>query len=290
MYGLDGRLKNSVKNALGTENCPSDKFSYEKIIGVGAYSKVKLAVEKATGKKVAVKIYEKAKLTDPQKFKNVQREIEILKGMTHESVVQFYSHFETFRQVHIVTEYAGAQSLVEYCKRKPGQRLDPSEARQIMKQILNALIYVHSLGIVHRDIKMDNVIVDCNRRIKLIDFGFSIKLPKNAKISVFCGTPAYMAPEIVTKKQYQGEMADIWATGILFFKLVTGLYPFKGNSERELFQKISSGKFEIPAGVSSELKGLINRILKVNPSERPTAKEVLYLFFGLPIFIEEDRF
>jgi serine/threonine protein kinase len=271
---------------------PADGYDFEKLIGQGAYARVKLATEKATGKKVAVKIYEKSKLVDPQKFKNMKREIEILEEMNHENVIRTFGHFETFRQIHIVTEYAGAQSLADYCKKKPGRKLDEPESRQVLKQALKALVYIHSIGVVHRDVKMDNVMIDSYKKVKLIDFGFSIKLPKNTKINVFCGTPAYMAPEIVSKREHIGEMADIWAFGILFFRLVTGQYPFKATNEKELFQKIKNGKFDFPPGVSVQTKNLILRILKGNPNERPTASQVFLprssKLWGCGVFLKAD--
>ena len=112
--------------------------------------------------------------------------------------------------------------------------------------------------------------------IKLIDFGFSINIKNKGLLNLFCGTPSYMPPEIVSKVAYYGKPADVWALGILLFKMLTGNFPFKGRNDRELFRKIKQGKFSYPKHVSQELRTLLNKILKVTPSERLTATEVLF--------------
>ena len=136
---------------------------------------------------------------------------------------------------------------------------------------------------------MENLLLDSSTNIKIIDFGFSICIPSDKKLKIFCGTPSYMAPEIVTKREYAGPPADIWSLGILLFALLTGYFPFKGiyniyiyiiyiyigNSDKELFGKISNGTFNIPAYINQSARRLLYKMLSRDPNKRPTSKEIL---------------
>lgn len=102
------------------------------------------------------------------------------------------------------------------------------EVKRLLRQVLCALDYLHKEGISHRDIKLENVLLDKDMNVKLIDFGFSTQLSPRKKTKMFCGTPSYMAPEIVSRVEYTGQSADIWASGILLFCLLNGYFPFKG--------------------------------------------------------------
>jgi MAP/microtubule affinity-regulating kinase len=126
--------------------------------------------------------------------------------------------------------------------------------------------------VVHRDIKLENILINENRVVKLIDFGFSIAIDPATKLNVFCGTPSYMAPEIINKTAYSFA-ADVWALGILLFKMLTGSFPFRGNDkiynvqgndDKELYRRINNGKMEMPTNLSPSSRTLIGRMLKVN--------------------------
>ena len=135
-------------------------------------------------------------------------------------------------------EYVGGGSLHGYLKSKPNRRLEEEEAKRIFKQILSGIHYCHSKCITHRDIKLENLLLDHKGNIKIIDFGFSTCIPNDRKIKIFCGTPSYMAPEIVSKKEYAGPPADIWALGVLLYALLNGCFPYRGQTDAELYKKI----------------------------------------------------
>lgn len=126
----------------------------------------------------------------------------------------------------------------------------------------------------HRDIKLENIIIS-NGQIKLIDFGFCCCTTPDTKLKIFCGTPSYMAPEIVMKKEYLGNPTDIWATGILVYAMLCGCFPFKGSSDKDLYRKIARGLFNPPDHLSKEVKHFLSKMLVVDPQRRATAAQLL---------------
>ena len=135
-------------------------------------------------------------------------------------------------------EYVGGGSLHGYLKSKPLRRLEEWDAKRLFKQIVEGISYCHQRCITHRDIKLENLLLDEENNIKIIDYGFSTCVPNEKKIKIFCGTPSYMAPEIVSKIEYSGPPADIWALGVLLFALLCGKFPFKGQNDKELYSHI----------------------------------------------------
>jgi len=132
------------------------------------------------------------------------------------------------QHLHLIMEYADQSTGIDiYVKKFPAKRLVEAEACYFLLQIAEALSYCKWKQVVHRDIKLENILIDQNSSVKLIDFGFSIVIAENQKLNVFCGTPSYMAPEIVNKQEYDFGV-DIWALGVLFYKIVTGNFPFRG--------------------------------------------------------------
>ena len=162
-----------------------------------------------------------------------------------------------------------------YLKRRPNRRLEENEARRIFKQVLLGIDYCHHKNVTHRDIKLENLLLDDNNNIKIIDFGFSTCFSNEKKAKMFCGTPSYMAPEIVARIEYTGPPADIWALGVLLYVLLCGCYPFKAQSDKELYKKIQYGQFSVPAHISQAARSLILRILKLDPLKRPSVSEIL---------------
>jgi len=147
----------------------------------------------------------------------------------------------------------------------------------MFKQIAEAIEYLHSVNVVHRDLKLDNILVEeRSSTIRVIDFGFSIVCsPMSQRLKVFCGTPSYMAPEIVRKHDYEGPPVDMWALGVLLFVMLTGVFPFKGITESDLYSKIQRGSYRMPESLSKEAKRVIARLLETDPKKRITAKDLV---------------
>ena len=151
--------------------------------------------------------------------------------------------------------------------------------KRLIKQLLECLQYLHEMGITHRDIKLENLLLDEQLNIKIIDFGFSTCIPNEKKIKIFCGTPSYMAPEIVNKTEYCGPPADIWALGVLLFTILSGCFPYRGATDKELYSKITRADYKLPSEVYNSLSGaaidLISSLFNTNADNRPTAKQIL---------------
>lgn len=205
-----------------------EEYIIGKQIGQGAYATVRLSIHKPTNRKVAIKVYEKQKIMDPMRRKSVRREIKLMQKMDHPNIIKIYDTFETNNHVHIVMEYMGGMSLHGFLKMQPNRRLSEERAYKLFRQVVAGIYYCHSRCIAHRDIKLENLLMDDNGNLKIIDFGFSTCIPNDKKVKMFCGTPSYMAPEIVLKKEYCGPPVDIWACGVLLYALLCGTFPFKG--------------------------------------------------------------
>lgn len=205
-----------------------EEYLIGKQVGQGAYAVVRLSIHKPTNRKVAIKIYEKQKIMDPMRRKSVRREIKLMQKMDHANIIKIHETFETGNHVHIVMEYVGGASLHGFLKMQPNRRLSEERAYKTFRQVVAGILYCHSRCITHRDIKLENLLMDEQGNIKIIDFGFSTCIPNDKRVKMFCGTPSYMAPEIVMKKEYCGPPADVWALGVLLYALLCGTFPFKG--------------------------------------------------------------
>lgn len=252
-----------------------ENYAIGRQLGQGAYAVVRLGTHKATKEKVAIKSYEKSKLLDPHRKMSVKREVSILEKLTHTHTIKLLETIDSVKHLNLVMEYVGGCSLHGYIRQRANRRIDPVEARRLFHQILLAVEYCHSQNITHRDLKLENILLDDGNNVKLIDFGFSTCMPADRKTSTFCGTPSYMAPEIVGRREYTGPPADIWALGVLLYAIICGCFPFKGANDTELYRKIQRGMYVIPEFVQEGPKRLMRKLLQVDPSKRPTASDLL---------------
>lgn len=133
---------------------------------------------------------------------------------------------------------------------------------------------MHGNNFVHRDLKLDNILIDDSKMIKIIDFGFGVSASAEKRLSMFCGTPHYMDPDIVKKKDYNGQAADVWALGVILFIIMVGKVPFFAEFEGDLYRKIQNSKYDVPKETSMEAKSLFKKIFQINSTKRITAKEV----------------
>lgn len=252
-----------------------DIFKIERVIGQGSYATVRHVVERRTGVTFALKSYSKLRLCDAQRKESVKREVDILLTLEHSNIIKLHRTIDTPTQLHLVMEHGGGLSLMNYLKMKSGRKLEEEEAKVVFKQIVEGLQYLHQKNVAHRDMKLENILIDEESNVKIIDFGFSLVTPRTKPLNVCCGTPSYMAPELMARKNYYGHLVDVWALGIILYILVVGIFPFKAPTNHELYQKITTGQYQFPDFLSAEIKALIKKMLRMNPHERPSAKEIL---------------
>lgn len=272
-----GRDGNSEARSGNTSLSGSSIEDYivGKQIGQGAYATVFFGLHRESGKKVAIKIYEKYKLLDPQRRKSVRCEIRLMERMRHPNIVVFHDALDTPKQIYIIMDFVGGGSLHHFLKKRPHRRLDDQLAKRLIFQVCQGIKYLHDRHIVHRDVKLENLLLDENGTVKIIDFGFSTIVPPGKRLKIFCGTPSYMAPEIVARKEYSGFCADIWAVGVLLYALLCGSFPFRGQNDRDLYRKIVRGVFHVPDLVTDGARSLLSRVLTPDMTRRPGVDDVL---------------
>lgn len=198
-----------------------------------------------------------------------------MKDLDHPHIIKLYCVYNTSKRVILNTEFCGDITLQDYLRSYPNM-IREEKIKDIFRSVAKAIGYCHSKGVCHRDLKLDNILINHEGVIKLIDFGFAIrKTATNDKITDFCGTPSYMSPEIVQRRPYDGLKSDIWALGILLYKLLIGRYPFKGCNDEELYKSILHKEPTYNSNISPAVKFLIAGMLIKNPVKRISAEEIL---------------
>ncbi|XP_020858784.1 NUAK family SNF1-like kinase 2 [Phascolarctos cinereus] len=245
-------------------------YEFLETLGKGTYGKVQKARERS-GRLVAIKSIRKDKIKAEQDLLHIRREIEIMSSLNHPHIITIHEVFENSNKIVIVMEYASRGDLYDYISER--QRLSEQEARHFFRQIVSAVYYCHKNGIVHRDLKLENILLDANDNIKIADFGLSNLYHQDKLLQTFCGSPLYASPEIVNGKPYMGPEVDSWSLGVLLYILVHGMMPFDGQDYKSLVKQISNGEYREPIK-PSDACGLIRWLLMVNPIRRATLEDV----------------
>ncbi|XP_038135868.1 NUAK family SNF1-like kinase 2 isoform X1 [Cyprinodon tularosa] len=265
-----GRTKRQAVKRHHHKHNLKHRYEFLETLGKGTYGKVKKAKERS-GRLVAVKSIRKEKIKDEQDLVHIRREIEIMSSLCHPHIITIYEVFENKDKIVIVMEYASQGDLYDYiCDKK---NLSEPEARHFFRQIVSAVHYCHQNGIVHRDLKLENILLDGNGNVKIADFGLSNLYHGDEYLQTFCGSPLYASPEIVNGRPYRGPEVDTWSLGVLLYTMVHGTMPFDGLNHKILVQQISTGNYRKP-NKPSDACGLIRWMLMVNPERRATVEEV----------------
>jgi len=255
-------------------------YELKETLGTGHFSKVKLGVHKKTGEKHAIKIIEKP---TGSKIAMLKAEVDILTKCDHPNVVKMYAVYETETHLFLCLELLTGGELFDRIISKGHYSED--DARKLTITLLNATQYLHSLGIAHRDLKPENILLKDTTEdslIKITDFGlskiFADDLAGEVVMKTACGTPGYVAPEVLTHEIYS-EQVDMWSIGVIVYILLCGFPPFYGDNDAQMFKKIKAGSFKFLTPywdpISSEAKDFVSKLLVVDPKKRLTASDAI---------------
>ena len=250
----------------------NDNYEILSILGDGMFGNVKLAQDKKTKEKVAIKVLEKKKIKDDEDKYHVKIEIEILKKISHLNVIKTKKILEDSENIYIIMEYCEKGELFDRIVEEI--YLANDEAACYFYQLINGLDYIHQKGIVHRDLKLENILLNKNNIVKIIDFGLSNFYDSNKLLSTPCGSPSYASPDILSGEKYDGIMIDIWSTGIILYAMLCGHLPFDDENNENLYQKILDCKFDIPQHLEEDSVDLLKKILVKESKKRITIKEI----------------
>ncbi|KAG2030743.1 hypothetical protein BDR03DRAFT_974145 [Suillus americanus] len=259
-------------NELGKELSSSKirvvgNYTLGKVIGEGAYGKVRLGTHRITSTRVAIKQIPKAMSA------SLTREIHHHRQLHHPNVTQMFEVIATESHIWIVTELCCGGELFDYLAEKG--RLSERESSIIFGQLALAVAYLHEKGIVHRDLKLENVLLDERCHVKLGDFGFTREYDRGVYMETFCGTTGYAAPEMLQGKRYLGPEVDVWSMGVILYCLLTGTLPFDDDDEAVMKEKVIQGQYEDPEWLSTDARDLVRSILEVDPAKRLTIPQIL---------------
>lgn len=235
----------------------------------GDRGSVQLAFHKDTKAKVAVKVLKK-ELMNKDEIERARREIQIMEQLTklnNPYIIKLIGWDETTTHFNLIVEYVCGGELTSLILKRNG--LPEKECQQMFQQLLSAIQCCHQHHIIHRDIKLQNILLDSRNNIKLIDFGLSNFVENGQLRATFCGTPAYASPEILTGVQYKGPEVDIWSLGIVLYSMLTARFPFTTVGD------ILKGKFSCPEHVSQECADLLVVMLQVKKEIRATLADVI---------------
>eukprot|EP00252_Welwitschia_mirabilis_P011244 TRINITY_DN2530_c0_g1_i2.p1 TRINITY_DN2530_c0_g1~~TRINITY_DN2530_c0_g1_i2.p1 ORF type:complete len:389 (-),score=19.20 TRINITY_DN2530_c0_g1_i2:627-1793(-) len=259
----------NIRNRIG-------KYELGRTLGEGNFAKVKHAINVETRESFAVKILEKEKVFQYKIVNHIKREICTLKLIRHPNVVRLYEVLASKKKIYIVLEYVTGGELFD--KIACNGKLEENEARKYFQQLIDAVGYCHSRGVYHRDLKPENLLLDANGTVKISDFGLSA-LPQQCRsdglLHTTCGSPNYVAPEVIADRGYEGATADLWSCGVILFVLLTGWLPFDDRNIAVLYQKIFKGDFKCPKFLSKGSTDLIKKILDPNPKTRITIPDIV---------------
>ncbi|EFJ30501.1 hypothetical protein SELMODRAFT_267186 [Selaginella moellendorffii] len=252
------------------------KYEIGRTIGEGTFAKVKFAQNTETGESVAMKVLNKETILKHKMVDQIKREISIMKLVRHPNVVRLHEVLASRTKIYIILEFVTGGELFD--KIVDQGRLTEIESRKYFQQLIDAVDYCHSKGVYHRDLKAslstraflpENLLLDSQGNLKISDFGLSaLPQQEDGLLHTTCGTPNYVAPEVLDNNGYDGAAADIWSCGVILYVLMAGFLPFDEVDLVTLYRKIHEAEFLCPSWFSPGARSLISRILDPNPQTR----------------------
>ncbi|XP_037289665.1 phosphorylase kinase gamma isoform X2 [Rhipicephalus microplus] len=279
------------------------KYEPKEILGRGISSTVRRCINKETGEEFAAKIIDISSDTDgsgpTSLYQATKREIDVLKRVAgHPYIIELHDVFESTTFIFLVLELCRHGELFDYLTSVVA--LSEKKTKSIMKQLFEAVEFIHSKGIVHRDLKPENILLDDDLNVKVTDFGFATQLAEGETLTELCGTPGYLAPELLKASMYESsegydKQVDIWACGVIMYTLLVGFPPFWHRKQMVMLRNIMEGKYEFCSpewdDITEAPKDLISKLLVVDPKKRLTAAQALdHCFFKAVVAIQKRAF
>jgi len=273
--------KSEIIDKTATQNSVEELYKVGEEIGRGAFSVVKKGTHKKTSEDVAIKFIEK-KFVDKQDLMLLAREIDIMKKVDHANVLKLKEVFETDDTIALVMELVTGGEL--FYKIVEKGNYSEKDAANIVAQMINGVDYLHDQGIAHRDLKPENLLCSGEDdpeyrpfRVVIADFGLSKIFDSGEALETSCGTPDYVAPEVITAEGSYDKSVDMWSCGVITYVLLCGFSPFLSSTQTGLFEKIIKVEYDFPdpewTNISAEAKDFIRHLLVKDPNERWTAKQ-----------------
>lgn len=248
-------------------------YSKGKLLGKGGFARCYEMTDLSSNKMYAVKVIPQSRVSKPHQRDKITNEIELHRTLSHKHVVKFSHYFEDQENIYIFLELCSRKSLAHIWKAR--HTLTEPEVRYYLRQIISGLKYLHSRGILHRDLKLGNFFINENMELRLGDFGLAAKLETvEQRKKTICGTPNYLAPEVLNR-QGHGTESDVWSLGCVMYTLMCGNPPFETLDLKETYKCIKEVRYNLPATLSPAAQKLISGILQKNPSDRLTLDQIL---------------
>ncbi|KAL8251962.1 hypothetical protein R6Q59_035655 [Mikania micrantha] len=256
-------------------NVLMQKYEFGKILGQGNFAKVYHGRDLKSNENIAIKVIDKEKVLKVGLIDQTKREISVMGMVKHPNIIQLYEVMATKTKIYFAMEYAKGGELFDKVAKG---RLKEDVARKYFQQLICAVDFCHTRGVYHRDLKPENLLLDEYGNLKVTDFGLSAHTDctrLDGLLHTTCGTPAYVAPEVISRRGYDGAKADIWSCGVILFVLLTSQLPFNDPNIMQMYKKISKAEYKCPHSFPPEVRRLLKRILDPNPITRISMKKIM---------------
>ncbi|KAH6816374.1 CBL-interacting protein kinase 7 [Perilla frutescens var. hirtella] len=284
------KIRRTTSAGGGSGSIILEKYQLGRLLGRGSFAKVYLGrLLDNADTEVAVKVIDKAATVDAAMEPRILREVSAMRRLHHHpNILKLHEVLATKSKIYLVMELAQGGEL--FAKLSRCRRFSESTARRYFQQVVSALRFCHQNGVFHRDIKPQNLLLDHNGVLKITDFGLSALSEHkiDGLIRTACGTPAYTAPEVVSRKGYNGETADAWSCGVLLYVFLVGSLPFDDSNLSNMYRAMHRRSFEFPDWVSKSAKIVIYRLLDPNPNTRLSLDDLIKLSWFKKSFSQEN--